>query len=235
LAVATDGTVFVADTWNHKIVKLDKDLKKVKEWGQGGQVENGGDPLKLFGPREITLTAGGNVLVADTGNGRIIEYTPDGDVVRQFGVKGKSGDPVQFDEPVGVVAAANGDIYVADFWNQRIVHLDKDLNPKGEIKIPTWGSNSVSDRAYMALLPDGRLIVTDPNPCSSAPSCPSAQSGKVLVFDASGNALGSYDVPKEPDTTVARPIGIATDGTSVLVADAAASVVRKIPLNEIVK
>ena len=53
-----DGTVFVADTWNHKIVKLDKDLKKVEEWGGGGQVDAGGDPMKLFGPREIALHGG---------------------------------------------------------------------------------------------------------------------------------------------------------------------------------
>ncbi|MDP9235998.1 MAG: TIGR03663 family protein [Chloroflexota bacterium] len=235
MTVAGDGTVFIADTWNHKIVKLGNDLKKVKEWGVGGQVEGGGDPLKLFGPREITLTAEGHLLVADTGNKRIIEYTQDGDPVRQFGSAGKSGDPLQFDEPVGVAVATNGDIYVADFWNQRIVHLDKDLKSKGEIKIPTWGSNSVADRAYMALLPDGRLLVTDPNPCSTAPSCPSPESGKVLVFDASGNAAGSYDLPKEPDNAFARPIGIASDGTSVLVADSSANVVRKIPLSEIVK
>ncbi len=57
MAVASDGTVFVADTWNHKILKLDSGLKKVKEWGAGGQVDAGGDPMKLFGPREITLTA----------------------------------------------------------------------------------------------------------------------------------------------------------------------------------
>ncbi len=235
MTVTSDGTVFVADTWDHKIVKLDKNLKKVKEWGGGGQVEANGDPFKLFGPREIALTADGHLLVADTGNGRIIEYTQDGDLVRQFGAKGKSGDPLQFDEPVGVVAGPTGDIYVADFWNQRIVHLDKDLRSKGEIKIPTWGSTSVTDRPYMALLIDGRLLVTDPNPCTSAPTCPTAQDGKVLVFDAAGSPAGSFDLPKEPGSAVVRPVGIASDGTSVLVADSSGQVVRKIPLSEIAK
>lgn len=234
MAVTSEGTVFVADTWNHKIVRLDKDLKKTKEWGAGGQVEANGDPLKLFGPREITLTADGHLLVADTGNARVIEYTQDGDVERQFGAKGQSGDSLQLNEPVGIAAAANGDIYVADFWNRRIVHLDKDLKSKGVINVPTWGSNGVTDRPYMALLLDGRLLVTDPNPCQSPPACP-AQNGKILVFDAAGNQTGTYDLTKEANIPVVRPVGIATDGTSVLVADAAGSVVRKIPLSEIAK
>ncbi|TAK71498.1 MAG: TIGR03663 family protein [Dehalococcoidia bacterium] len=235
MAVADDGTVFVADTWNHKIIKLDKDLKKVKEWGVGGQESADGDPTKLFGPRDITLTAGGNVVITDTGNSRIIEYTKDGDFVRQLGGKVSDTDAGPFKEPVGLAAAPNGDLYVADFWNKRIVHLDKDWKVVSEIKVPTWGSNGVTDRPYLALLPDGRLLATDPNPCATAPDCPSPQSGKILVFDAAGNLLTSYEPAKEGKNVIERPIGIASDGTSVLVADSAGSVVRKIPLTEITK
>ncbi len=147
MAVAADGTVFVADTWNHKIVKLGSDLKKQKEWGSGGEADkNDGDPFKLFGPREITLTADGNVLVADTGNARIIEFTQDGDFVRQFGKKGTSGAPLELNEPVGLTTNAAGDIYVADFWNKRIVVLSKDLLLIRQIPVGTWGSLAVTDR-----------------------------------------------------------------------------------------
>jgi len=235
MTVAADGTVFVADTWDHKILKLDSDLKKVKEWGGGGQVDAGGDPKKLFGPREIVLNAAGNLLVSDTGNNRIIEYTQDGDVVRQFGSKGSSGGALEFQEPVSVVTDAAGDMWIADFWNKRIVHLDKDLKLKGQISIPTWGSTAVTDRPYLALLPDGRLLATDPDPCTTAPTCPTPQDGKILVFNADGSAAGSYAVPKEGGSALVRPTGLATDGTSVLVSDAAAAVVRKIALSEIVK
>jgi uncharacterized protein (TIGR03663 family) len=235
MTVAADGTVFVADTWDHKIIKLDSDLKKVKEWGGGGQVDAGGDPKKLFGPREIVLNAAGNLLVSDTGNNRIIEYTQDGDVVRQFGAKGSSGGALEFQEPVSIVTDASGDMWIADFWNKRIVHLDKDLKLKGQISIATWGSTAVTDRPYLALLPDGRLLATDPDPCTAAPNCPTPQDGKILIFNADGSAAGSYDVPKESGSALVRPTGLATDGTSVLVSDSAAAVVRKIALSEIVK
>ncbi len=229
LTVADDGTVFVADTWNHKIVKFDKDGNKVKEWGGGGQLKDedgdgkldSDDPFRLFGPREITLSPEGNVLITDTGNSRVVEYTADGDFVRQFGQKGSSGAPADLSEPVGIEVAPDGDVYIGDFWNKRIIVLDKELNFKTQIEVDEWGSQQVTDRGYMALLDDGRLLVTDPT------------GGKIITFGADGERLGTYELPKDGTTPTVRPIGIAADGTSVLVADSAANVVRKIPLAEV--
>jgi streptogramin lyase len=223
MTVAPDGTVFVADTWNHSITKLDKDLKKVKSWGSGCTTIPDCDETHLFGPRDIAVTPGGHVMIVDTGNNRAIEYDSDGNFVRQFGSKGSSGDPLQFNEPSSLAVAANGDIFIADFWNKRIVHLDKDLKSKGEIKVDAWGSQTVTDRGYLALLPDGRLLATDPT------------RGKVLAFAVDGTPIGEYDMPKEGAQTQARPIGIATDGTSVIVTDSIGNVARKIPLSEIIK
>ncbi|HZP56422.1 MAG TPA: flippase activity-associated protein Agl23 [Dehalococcoidia bacterium] len=226
MVVAPDGTVFVADTWDHKIVKLDKDLNKVKEWGSGAQTEAGGDPLKLFGPRDIVLTADSNILITDTGNGRMIAYTQDGDPVGQWGQKAPDNapnpGPLDLAEPVGLAVAPNGDVYLADYWNKRIVHYDKDFNARGQIAVPSWGSHNVTDRPYLALLPDGRLLATDP------------ANAKVLVFAADGSPLPSYDVP-QVNGQPARPVGVWVDGDSVLVSDGASNVVRKIPVAEVVK
>jgi len=223
MTVASDGSIFVADTWDHKIVKLDADLKAAGEFGSGGVAkDNNGDPELMYGPRDISMLPNGNVLIADTGNGRLLEYTPGGDVVRQFGSNGwKTGSETQFNEPVGLAVAPNGDIYVADFWNKLIRIFDSGLNQKSQIEVPGWGSQAVTDRPYLALLPDGRLLATDPT------------SGKILAFGTDGSSIGAYDVPREGDTPSARPIGIATDGSSVWVADGAGDVVRKIPLSDV--
>ncbi len=223
MAVADDGTVFVASTWDHTILKLDKDLKQIHKWGAGGQVTEGdSDPFKLFGPRGITLAPNGNVLITDTGNSRVVEYTAGGDFVRQFGSVGTSGAPLEFSEPVGIEVNAAGDIYISDFWNKRVVVLDNDLNLKATIAVDAWGSQAVSERAYMALLGDGRLLVTDPT------------GGNILAFGSDGEEIASYELPKEGELSFVRPIGIATDGTSVYVSDSSGNVVRKIPLSEII-
>lgn len=221
IAVANDGAVFVADTWNHRIMKLGPDLKLVDEWGRGGQPDPGGDPFELFGPRDIIVTGNGNVMITDTGNSRIIEYTADGDFVRQFGRSGTGGSAEELSEPVSIAVSAAGDIYVVDFWNKRIVVMDSSFALKQTIDVGAWGSQAVTDRAYIALLPDGRVIATDP------------EHGKVLVFGADGSAAGSYDLPLNTGAAFGRPVGIATDGTSVFVADSGGNVVRKIPLAEI--
>ncbi len=235
MTVALDGTVFVADTWDHKLMKLDKDLNKVAEWGSGCTPPDYPDncgPLQLFGPREIAIDSNFNLLVADTGNGRVIEYTMDGTPVTTFGHKlpdnaQPSGDPLEFNENVGIAVGPNGDVYVADYWNKRIVHLDKDFKPVGAtplIPVDSWGSHATTDRPYLAVLADGRILATDP------------ANGKVLVFRPDGSSAGAYDLPKSTDAEgTPKPVGITVDGQFVYVADAAASTVRKIPLAEIAK
>jgi hypothetical protein len=89
--------------------------------------------------------------------------------------------------------------------------------------VDEWGSQQVSERAYMALLDDGRLLVTDPS------------NGKITTFGSDGARLGSFDLGVEQGSPGARPIGIASDGTNVLVADSIGNVVRRIPLAEVAK
>jgi DNA-binding beta-propeller fold protein YncE len=223
LAVGADGSVFIAATWSHTIIKLDENLQEVKRWGNGGETSaTDDDPFKLFGPRDIVVAPNGNVLVTDTGNERVVEYTAEGDFVRQFGTAGTGGGPLEYTEPVGVAVADNGDIYVGDFGNKRIVVLDSNLNQKMIIAVAGWGNTqNVTDRAYLAVLDDGRILLTDPT------------NGKLFVLGADGAQIASFDVPKEGNHTFSKPIGIASDGTSVYVSDSEGSVVRKIPLSAI--
>jgi hypothetical protein len=100
--------------------------------------------------------------------------------------------------------------------------FDSGLQEKNQIDVPSWGSEAVTDRAYLALLPDGRLLATDP------------ANGKVLAFAADGTQIATYDPPKEGTSPTVRPVGIETDGTSVWIVDAAGGVVRKIPVTEVI-
>ena len=184
-------------------MKLDKDLKQVATWGEPCTTVPNCDETHLFGPRDIHMTTDGNVLVTDTGNARIIEYTADGTFVKMWGQKADpnaSPGPLDLNEPVGLAVGLNGDVYLADFWNKRIVHYDKDFNPVGQpIPVPSWGSNAVTNRPYLALTLDGHLLATDP------------EHGNILIFNPDGSAAGTYPVVAS-QSAASRPLGIADHG-----------------------
>jgi DNA-binding beta-propeller fold protein YncE len=120
VAVGPDGSVYVTDTWNHRVQKFTKDGEPVKMWGQYGQPLPDVAESKSFfwGPRGIAVNSEGQVFVADTGNKRIVIFDKDGNYLAEFGTAGL--DAGQFDEPVGVALAADGTVYVTDTWNQRV-------------------------------------------------------------------------------------------------------------------
>jgi DNA-binding beta-propeller fold protein YncE len=115
IALGTDGSVYVADTWNHRIQKFTADGQFITMWGYFGQAEA---PEALWGPRDVAVDSQGRVYVTDTGNKRIVVFDADGKPVTQFGSTGL--EPGQFDEPVGLSIGPEDQVYVADTWNQRV-------------------------------------------------------------------------------------------------------------------
>ena len=76
VAVGPDGSVYVADTWNHRIQKFDARGTYITAWGQfidvGGQSAPD-KPFAFYGPRALAVDTEGNVWVVDTGNKRVRE------------------------------------------------------------------------------------------------------------------------------------------------------------------
>ncbi|MEZ4620121.1 MAG: NHL repeat-containing protein [Caldilineaceae bacterium] len=104
VAIDQAGRIYVSDTWNGRVQVFDSDGKFVEKWGTFNTT-NGelADAYALFGPRGIAIDMEGNVLVADTGNKRVIKYTPDGQLIQQVGGGGVIGG--RFEEPVGVAVS----------------------------------------------------------------------------------------------------------------------------------
>ena len=84
----------------------------------------GNDRGRFDGPTGIAVDPSGNVLVADTNNGRIEKFSPTGtflSVIRNMGtVRG------QLAEPNGIAVDLNGSIYVAEAGNHRVEKLAAD-------------------------------------------------------------------------------------------------------------
>lgn len=90
----------------------------------------------LNSPRGITANAAGRILVADTGNNRIVELKDSGKLlfVRSYGEKGI--DAGEFNSPSDVQMDSQGNFYVVDSGNNRIQIFSAD----GEL-MKIWGED----------------------------------------------------------------------------------------------
>ncbi|NTU54905.1 MAG: hypothetical protein HGA79_01505, partial [Anaerolineales bacterium] len=185
VAVGPDGSVYVSDTWNHRIQKFTQDLTPVKMWGQYGQPVPGDSASagSFWGPRGIAVDANGNVLVADTGNKRIVVFDKDGNYITEFGTAGF--DPGQFDEPVGVAVAPSGTVYVADTWNQRIQSFTPSEDgtfyfPALQWDVNGWFGQSLDNKPLIAVGANEHVFITDP------------EGYRVIEFTADGQFVRTW-------------------------------------------
>ena len=212
VAVAPDGSVFVADTWNHRIQHFTAEGEFIKMWGHF--VDQGAGAEGLWGPRGVAVDERGHVYVTDTGNKRVIVYDMDGNYIGEFGSAGM--EQGQLDEPVGIDVGKDGKIYVADTWNQRIqVFAPVEGVGFGYEWVKMWDVNgwfgeSLDNKPYLAVDGDGQVYVTDP------------EGYRVLEFSGEGEILQGWgDYSSEVDG-FGLASGIAVDGAGgVWVSDGA--------------
>jgi DNA-binding beta-propeller fold protein YncE len=162
VAAGPDGSVYVTDTWNHRVQKFTASGAPVKTWGYYGQAEA---PEAFYGPRGIAVGEDGRVFVADTGNKRIVVFDKDGNFLTEFGSAGL--DPGQFDEPVGVTVSADGHVYVVDTWNQRVQSFMPSTDgltyiPDQSWDVYGWFGQSLDNKPYIAVNSENHVFITDP-------------------------------------------------------------------------
>lgn len=217
IAVSKQGMVYVADTWNHRIVELNATLQVVRTWGHPNPAGGPDGLLSFYGPRDIAFDASGNLLVTDTGNNRVLEFTPDGKPLGSFGTLGSGAG--QFREPVGIAVAPDGTIYVADTWNGRVEVFNATKQYRRSLPLTGWESHSVENKPYLTVLDNGNLLLSQPDNDRLVEMTPAG----AIVKNVS--ALG-------PNLPLSKPIGVAAGpSNTIVVADGSTNQVTREPLS----
>ena len=140
VAIAPDGAVIIADSYNHRIRRVDPDTGIITTIAGSGKDAFSGDgqlaiEAALNTPVAVACAPNGDIYIADTMNNRIrmIEHvtgiisTVAGDgVVAEDGPIGDGGLAVaaQLFMPSDVALAPNGDIYIADMHHNLVRKVD---------------------------------------------------------------------------------------------------------------
>jgi YYY domain-containing protein len=171
IAVAPDGSFYVADTQNHRIQKFDSQGRFVLAWGAQGT-----GPGQFNQPTGLALDAEGNVYVADTWNHRIQKFKGNGDFITMI------AGPMMFWAPKDLVIDDEGYLYVVDTGYHRIHKFGPDLK---EVKV--WGRKGSDPGEFfepvgICLGPRGRLYIAD------------TANKRIVVYDRFGGHLADWYV-----------------------------------------
>ncbi|HHY73785.1 MAG TPA: hypothetical protein GX497_11335 [Bacillus bacterium] len=141
LAIDAEGNLYVADTGNQRIRKIDAAGNVTTFAGIGsskmdgtsyisGGFLNGNKTNAQFNfPSSLAFDQNGNLFVADTLNHIIRVVTVNGTVETVAGIAGESGNKIgpetnaQFDRPVGVTVLKNGKLLIVDQLNNKVREL----------------------------------------------------------------------------------------------------------------
>jgi sugar lactone lactonase YvrE len=178
IAVDRHGNLWIADTGNHTVRRIDAsgDVTTVAGTpGVCGSANGRGDKAQFCNPQDVEVDEWDNVYVVDTGNSTIRMIAPGGEVKTLAGQAGKcgsvDGSPTvsRLCAPSGIAVEGN-DLYIADTGNHTIRRINLDNvtstvagvgGKQGIVLGPLPGG--LDKPAGVARAPDGSFALTTHN------------------------------------------------------------------------
>jgi sugar lactone lactonase YvrE len=212
VAVDAAGNVFIADTFNNRVVKVPA---------------NGGDQITLDSrlnlPADVAVDGAGNVFIADTYNNRVVKVPPgctSADCQTTVGS--------ELNQPYGVAVDGAGNVFIADYNNNRVVKVSPDgaqTTVLGNgLKLPADVAVDGAGNVFIADSQNTRVLKVSPDGTQTA-----VVSGLYLPIALAVNAAGDLFIADQgtngvlkvsPDgaqitlgSGLSTPSGVAVDGS----------------------
>lgn len=209
IAIGENGSLYIADTWNHRIRRVDPLTGMIEtiagtghpKWtGDGGPA----DSASLNEPVALAIDMKGKLYVADQTNNRVRMIDTVTGIITTIagtGEAGYNGDHMPATEaglagPSGLALDEDGNLYIADTFNGRIRKLDVQ---SGNIETIVGDGESFH---YQPGMNEESLSVARPYGIGFD------RQGCLLITDSDNHLLRKWD-PKEKNMSVIAGSGIA--------------------------
>ncbi len=148
LAMAEDraGNMYVV-TVGHEVLVFDKDDRFVKRFAKGGSKDG-----ELAYPNAVAVDSKGRIWVADSNNGRVQMFSPEGRYVKQFG---------GMLTPRGIAVDGRDRVFIVDTLQHKVFVVDSEGK-----ELFTFGDRGVEEGQFnfpnnIAVGPDGKFYIAD--------------------------------------------------------------------------
>lgn len=213
VAVDSAGNVFVADTHNHRIRRIDANSGFISTVAVSG-TGTGPFALKIGLPSALAVDSAGNLFVADAAQHRILRLDAASGalaVVAGNGTQGYSGDggpasSAAIDSPYGLALDPQGNLFLSDTHNQcvrRVDHVSGLITTIAGTGQPGFAGDSGAATSATLRLPRGLAI---------------DGSGNLFLVDSANHRL------RRIDAVTGLIASVAGDGTQAYAGDAGPAV-----------
>ncbi|MBF0449989.1 MAG: 6-bladed beta-propeller [Candidatus Magnetomorum sp.] len=199
LTMDNSGTLYVSDTYNHRIQIFTTEGQYIRSFGSSGT-----DAGEFDEPHGIVVDDS-KIYVVDSGNHRVQIFNAVSETFEYSIGTGASGNNSgQFNSPKGIAVDNNGKIYVADANNHRVQVFSNSGAYEYSIGTGIAGSNPGEfNRPYDVYVDNsGKIYVTDQN------------NSRVQIFSNSGNFENTFGSSGQGAGEFGSPVGITIDSTS---------------------
>lgn len=220
--VGTIGnSIWIADTWGHRVVKFDSSRNYIKKVGKAGVMDYTDTSLDHIS--DVAEDSSGNVWVVDSGAHHVVKFDTNGEIVMELGELWNEGSTNDlFNDPMSIAFDSAGNIYVSDsdYWdansgNNRIQIFYSTGNYRATIGGISCGSGNTQLCLPRRIAIYGNfLYVAD------------AGNHRVQIFNISNPSSPAYHAtlgltgnPGSANDRFNSPEGVAVDASYIYVAD----------------
>jgi DNA-binding beta-propeller fold protein YncE len=252
-AVTVDslGTLFIADTLNHRVRRVDSHtgiIQTIAGTGQSKWTGDGGPGVSASLNEPVALALNGRFLyIADQSNNRIRMLDLESGVITTVagtGDSGYNGDGMPAGEsslagPSGLALDQEGNLYIADTFNGRIRMIDRNTGilstvagDGAEFRYER-GVNEQSQalaRPYgIAITPQGHVLITDSDHHLIRKW--DATKKEMILVAGNGQSAWAGDGGPASESSLSFPFGVAVDALgNIAIADTFNHRIRYIPI-----